>query len=386
MKTDLLNEVSEHTPCYVFDSDSLYERVNGIKKILGDAGCCFAVKANPFLTGILGELCDRLEVCSPGEYEICRESNAGADKLIISGVNKSHESMERIITSTCGKSIYTLESKRHYDIISDICRENDIHVRVLVRLSSGNQFGMSKTAFEEILPDLQRDDYVELCGIHFYSGTQKKVSRMEKELRELDEYALHIRERFGITNLELEYGPGLSYDYFGEKPKDEYEDLRTLRAFLDNIHNFKSITVEMGRYISSCCGYYVTRVADVKENDGRSYCIVDGGIHQLNYYGQLMGMKLPHFEAAGRKAGAGDRKWTVCGSLCTAGDVIMKEAPLGDMEIGDVLIFKDCGAYSVTEGMSLFLSRNLPEIYIYSEDNGFQKIRDAVETYKLNEI
>ena len=34
------------------------------------AGICFAIKANPFLTGRIAEMVDRIEVCSMGEFEI----------------------------------------------------------------------------------------------------------------------------------------------------------------------------------------------------------------------------------------------------------------------------------------------------------------------------
>ena len=42
----------------------------------------------------------------------------------------------------------------------------------------------------------------------------------------------------------------------------------------------------MGRFIASECGYYCTEVVDRKCNNGSEYAIVDGGIHQINYYGQ----------------------------------------------------------------------------------------------------
>ena len=33
----------------------------------------------------------------------------------------------------------------------------------------------------------------------------------------------------------------------------------------------------------------------MKQNSGVHYCIVDGGIHQLNYFGQMMAMKQPYY-------------------------------------------------------------------------------------------
>ena len=52
--------------------------------------------------------------------------------------------------------------------------------------------------------------------------------------------------------------------------------------------------------------------------------------------------------------------------------------------VGDYLIFENCGAYSVTESMALFLSRELPEIYTYSDEEGIKRLRKTFETYILN--
>ena len=385
MDRDRIKEIAENTPLHIFDLDRLSERTAGIRSILGNTDLCFAIKANPFLTKELSRLTDRLEVCSPGEFEICDRLGIPPEKLIISGVNKSIESMERILSATGGKSIYTLESRMQYDIISDICKRNDMHVKVIARLTSGNQFGMTGEVLKEILGKLPGNRHLELIGLHYYSGTQKKPSKMEKELGALSEYAAEIKAEFGMNSLELEYGPGLSFDYFSESPApDEFSDLELLKSYIETVRNYDKITVEMGRYLTSDCGYYVTSVADIKQNDGHNYCIVDGGIHQLNYYGQLMGMKKPHVEVIAADSGDPGMKWNVCGSLCTVSDVIMKEACLGELKVGDMLVFKDCGAYSVTEGMSMFLSRNLPEVMFYSEKDGAYMVRSDKDTYSLN--
>jgi diaminopimelate decarboxylase len=37
--------------------------------------------------------------------------------------------------------------------------------------------------------------------------------------------------------------------------------------------------VELGRYIVGECGVYVTRVVDRKESRGKTFLVVDGGLH-----------------------------------------------------------------------------------------------------------
>ena len=148
------------------------------------------------------------------------------------------------------------------------------------------------------------------------------------------------------------------------------------------------LVFEMGRYIAAECGSYVTSIADIKKNRQNNYCIVDGGINHLNYYGQTMAMKQMFYTQY--KNGQAidntdiDEKYTVCGSLCTVADVILRNMPLTEPEIGDIIVFDKTGAYSVTEGIYMFLSRNMPAIYFYSKKRGLELVRDEFETNRLN--
>ena len=47
-------------------------------------------------------------------------------------------------------------------------------------------------------------------------------------------------------------------------------------------------------------------------------------------------------------------------------------------------MFEKTGAYSTTEGIALFLSRDLPKILLRGEDGTIQILRDAVDTDPLN--
>ena len=53
-------------------------------------------------------------------------------------------------------------------------------------------------------------------------------------------------------------------------------------------------------------------------------------------------------------------------------------------KIGDVIIFENVGAYAMTEGMSLFLSHELPAVIMYSAKSGFKIVRKEQNTYRLN--
>ena len=210
------------------------------------------------------------------------------------------------------------------------------------------------------------------------------------------EQAKQNQEKYGFNARELEYGPGLPVSYFGEDAfNNSYDMLKEFAEYLKPLKSKYKITLEMGRYIAATCGVYVSSVADTKTNKGQNYCIIDGGINHVNYYGQTMAMKVPAYTfvkadgtaVAGYGAkdyGTEPEKWTICGSLCTVADVIVKNLPIGKPESGDMIIFYNIGAYSVTEGIYLFLSRKMPKIIAYSEKEGTSLYRDFKFSDKIN--
>lgn len=389
MNKELIKEciLKYGSPSYIFDLDALKERVLNIKKILGkDINICYAMKANPFIIEEMKDYIDRYEVCSPGEYEICQRHSVKKDVIIVSGVNKTYESMERIMSLCNGDGIFTIESAEHYDILSKVCKEKNIHIRVVIRLTSGNQFGIDKDMFKNILLQLKDNEYLDFAGIHYYSGTQKKLKKVIKEVAMLEEFAEELQDEYGVATDILEYGPGLLFNYFeGEETPSFEEQLSELKDILKDIKSFKHITLEMGRFIASECGYYCTEVVDRKCNNGSEYAIVDGGIHQVNYYGQTLGMKKPFMDVITCNDTYELQKINICGSLCTVNDVILRDVSLPQLDKGDILIFKNCGAYSITESMALFLSRELPAVIFYNNDTGFVRVRERIGTYLIND-
>ena len=62
----------------------------------------------------------------------------------------------------------------------------------------------------------------------------------------------------------------------------------------------------------------------------------------------------------------------------------MKNITINKLEIGDTFIFKNVGAYSSTEGISLFLSRDLPKIVICDKNKQLKVVRKVEKTSELN--
>lgn len=388
MTPEMLKKTAEQfqTPAYLFDLDVLAEHVTQMKeRLYGKAHLCFAIKANPFLTKRMSKMVDRLEVCSMGEYHICKELEIPPEKILISGVMKKECELMEILDNYQERSFYTAESLNQYQLLEKWSLQHQKIISVYLRLTSGNQFGMDLETIQTIIRKRKSAPYMNILGIHFFSGTQKKsMDKIEKELKMLNEICLDLRTQENFVVEELEYGPGLAAYYFDGQEDKSSLNVDELAEILARLKPTAKITLEMGRALSSVCGYYMTRIMDVKENDGKRYCIVDGGNHQINYDGQIRGMYRPNIQIFPEKEESTELEWTICGALCTVNDILVQKLPVANLEVGDLLCFERTGAYSMTEGMSLFLSHNLPQIVMYCEKEGWKQVRTGIATYQWN--
>ena len=373
-----------NTPCYLYDIDILKKKIEDIKKELPQIPLTFSIKANSFVLESISEDVFHVEVCSPGELHICKALSLNPDKIIYSGVMKEETDIAEAISY--GVHILTAESKSHFSLISQVARKQGKKVNVILRISSDNQFGMDPEDIYEIVSGRSDVDYVNLYGYHYYSGTQKrKIKQIESDIETVENVVNSCKEKYGFEPLLVEYGPGLAVDYF--KENGENEDIELLKTVAPIICDFAKrvpLGIEMGRFIVSSCGSYFTTVKDIKRNYGVNYVILDGGIHHLKYYGQIMAMHTPII-VQNKKRDETKQKYTLCGSLCTVADVLAKDAELYELQIDDVLEFKKCGAYSLSESSSLFLSRDMPEVYLKSNGN-FRKVRGSVDSSEINTI
>lgn len=387
MQTNELKKAAEFgTPLYVFYEEELQETTRRFQNTLGKvAGLCYAMKANPFLVKVMEPIVDRIEVCSMGEFAICEEQGVAPEKILVSGVLKKAEKLNAVLDKYGNSCMYTAESLQQFELLKNWSAEHRQEISVFPRLTSGNQFGMDQKTIEELIENRQNYPFLKIRGIHYFSGTQKRsVGKIQKELEKLDVFLTELKQKYDFEPEELEYGPGMPVPYFDPSKAIGDDGLLELVQTLEQMNFSGRVTLEMGRAFAADCGYYLTKIMDVKSSDDRNYCITDGGIHQLNYDGQIRGMYEPPMEVLAEERQGEQKNWTICGSLCTVNDIMVQKLPLTDPKPGDVLVFKKTGAYSCMEGMLLFLSHSLPKIMLYNNTDGFRRVRKAYKTYKWN--
>ncbi len=384
LEKKLINEVS--TPFYVFDIDVLRERIDYLKSMMPEnVHLCYAMKANPFVVKEIDEIIEKYEICSYGEWNIAKKLGVNDSKMVISGVYKDEISMEDILNNYKNGEVFTIESLNQLELLNKLTKEKKKVINIILRLTSGNQFGMCEEEIIEILENRAKYEYLNIMGIQYFSGTQKKLSkRIIKELEYVDEFVLNLKNNLGFVVEELEFGPGFPVVYF--EAEQDFDEQTYLMEIADKIKNMKyqgHITMELGRSIVASCGSYYTKVVDKKTNKEGNFAVLDGGMNHLVYYGQMMAMKKPMLDILPKREDKILENWNLVGSLCTINDLIVKQLPVSNLEIGDIFVFKNTGAYSMTEGISLFLSRDLPKV-VFVQGGEMKIVRENINTYKFN--
>ena len=378
------------TPFYLFDCDELHAQIERLRARMPQrVQLCYAMKANPFIVAPASDDVERIEVCSTGEFRTCQETRVPLEKIVLSGVSKDASLLHELIGAGVEISRYTAESVTQYDMLEKIACTHDAVIPVILRLTSGNQFGMDKQDLVAVAARAVANPHIRFCGIQYFSGTQKSsAKRYERELGKLDRVVDELAQTLGMAIPEIEYGAGLPVEYFGDSRSDarSAEDamVDSLAELLGAMAFDGPIIVELGRAIAACCGAYATRIVDAKCNKGSNFAIVDGGLHQLVYYGHAMALQQPFCHTEPKRNASSDTPWTICGSLCTTNDILAKQMPFGDVQIGDVIVFENTGAYCMTEGHAAFLNRDLPRVIMADRNGGLHVVRERIETYPLN--
>ena len=152
MNEDVLKKIVENydAPTYIFDIQALKDRIKFLKNRLpSKLQICYAIKANTFIVEDIVNDVERFEVCSPGEYEICKSKNIDRSKIVISGVYKTPNLIKEMVSNDKNINCYTIESMEQFELFKNI--QTDHKIKLLIRLTSGNQFGIDEKEVQEII-------------------------------------------------------------------------------------------------------------------------------------------------------------------------------------------------------------------------------------------
>ena len=379
---DRLAERVGSTPFFAYDRSLITSRIGYLRSILpADVKLSYAVKANPMAAVVqhLAGLVDAFDVASAYEMKTALDTPVLATNISFAGPGKTTAELTQAVAA--GVTI-EMESANEAARVTEIGHRLGIRPRVALRVNpdfqvkgSGmrmcggpQQFGIDVEQVPDLLRTLRVAD-LDLLGFHVFAGSQNLHADILCEALTRN-VALLMRladqSPWPVRYLNLGGGFGIPYS-----EKDQPLDLVPVGAKLKELIEGEirpqlpdaRVVIELGRYIVGESGVYVTRVVDRKVSRGRTYLVVDGGMHhQLAASGNLGQVIRRNYPVViGNRIKESEREAvSVVGCLCTPLDLLADNVMLPPTEIGDLVVIFQAGAYGLTASPTAFLGHPMP--------------------------
>lgn len=321
-------------PAYLYDLPALDAHLTAVRRALGATELYYAVKANPDaeVLRVLAGHVDGFEVSSAGEH--AHVTGLFPDVgVALGGPGKTDAELRlphhRIHVESPNELRRLVATGLAADVLLRL--NPDLPVEGAALTMSG-PFGMDEDGVAECLPLF--GDRVRLRGLHTHPASGLDAGPLLDLARRLP------IDAYGEVNL----GGGMAVSY--ESPGSRF-DWVAYGAGLAGLGRGRRLRIEPGRALTVYCGYYVTRVVDVKRVRGQAYAILLGGTHHLRTpatkgHDQPLTV-LPTGAAGG--AGLGGEPVTFVGQLCTPKDVLARNV-VTSVRVGDTVVFEMAGAYA----------------------------------------
>lgn len=386
---DWIGETGD-TPLFVYDFGMIAARVARLRAAMpAGVDLHYAVKANPFapLLAAIAPIVDGLDVASTGELKLVRGLKP-VTAISFAGPGKRDDELEDAILAGITLNVESEGEAMRALAIGD---RTGVTPRLAVRVNpdfelrgSGMRMGGRASPFGvdgarvPALVKTAREGGANWRGFHIFAGSQAldTAAIIETQAATLA-LAGRLADEIGAAPPLVNLGGGFGIPYFAG---DTSVDVEAIGAALGEVMTSLPASIagsrfalELGRWLVSEAGVYLTRVIDRKVSQGETFLITDGGLHhQLaasGNFGTVVRRNYPIAVAHAMGAAPGDAV-TVTGCLCTPLDRLADDVALPDARPGDVIAVFLAGAYGLTASPSAFLKHPYPnEILVGASDN-----------------
>lgn len=223
---------------------------------------------------------------------------------------------------------------------------------------------------------------LDLVGLHMHIGSGVDYRHLARVCDAMVEQVASL----GRDIQAISAGGGLSVPYGATEPEIDIDEYFTLwdaarREIERQLGHPVRLEIEPGRFLVANSGSLITEVRAHKNAGSNRFVLVDAGFNDLMrpaMYGSHHAVSA--FSSSGEDITANPTASVLAGPLCESGDVFTQDSdglvtslPLPEVDVGDLIVFHDTGAYGASMS-SNYNSRPLaPEVLV---DNGsFKQIR-----------
>jgi len=361
-------------PAYLYDLAGLAAHMAGIRSAIpGGIEVFYAVKANPdpALLRVVARQADGLEVSSGGELRHAAEAVPGR-RLAFGGPGKTMAELAGAIRA--GTFRFHVESPQELYLLSSAARSAGRPADILLRVNlpadanpdqvlpdAGSglvmggrpaPFGMDPVLLDHCAQWLSAEGpgNVRLRGLHAHLASGLDAAALLGTAARILGFGREWCARHGVPRPEFNLGGGMAVDY--RKPGTVFDWARYGRGLALAGRPGETLRIEPGRAVTAYCGWYVTRVLEVKRSHGAAFAVVAGGTHHLRtpaakgHDQPFAVVPVDAWTHDWTRSGAAAEPVTIVGQLCTPKDVLARHVTVARLRAGDLVAFGLAGAYA----------------------------------------
>jgi len=383
------------SPLYIYSKSQIEFNWNLFKKSFGNHPhlICYAVKANSNIAVLntLAKLGSGFDIVSLGELERVIAAGGDPSKCVYSGVAKNEHSIQKALEY--GIYCFNVESEGELDCIDSVASSLNMTAPISIRvnpnvdanthpyISTGlaeNKFGVGADIAFSMFKKAALSENLKVCGLDYHIGSQiTDVSPFIEALERALELVEKLKtENILIDHLDIGGGIGVSYDQ---------EETINIEDYLNSVTNRvdqMKILVEPGRSIVGNAGIFVTKVEYLKQNNLKSFAIVDGAMNDLirpslyqSYHQAVL--------IDDNSKGINDT-WDIVGPVCESTDFLAKDRNL-TLEKGDYIAIMTAGAYGFVLSSNYNSRPRVPEIMVSGNKHSTIRKRETIDSLYENE-
>ena len=382
MNHSILKSIAEKHKCpvYVYDGNKIkkqYERLTNAFSSIKNLRINYACKAlsNISILSLMRSMGSGLDTVSIQEVQLGLKAGFKAENIIFTPNGVSMNEIEKVASLGVQINIDNLTILEQYGT-----KYQDIPVCIRINphvMAGGNsnisvghidsKFGISIHQIPHILRIVENTK-MHINGVHMHTGSD--ILDIEVFLHAA-EILFETASKFNDLDF-IDFGSGFKVPYKFGDIETNIEELgeklsKRFHSFCKTYGKDLELAFEPGKFLVSEAGYFLTKVNAIKQTTSTVFAQVDSGFNHLirpMLYGS-------HHEIINISNPKGkERFYTVVGYICET-DTFGNNRKISEISEGDILAFKNSGAYCFTMA-SNYNSRYRPAEVLWYKEKSFE--------------
>lgn len=391
--TDVAQEFG--TPVYVYNADKIvsqYKRLkNAFKPI--DIKIKYACKAlnNSAILKLLKNEGSGLDTVSINEVKLGIRAGFTPDQIIFTpncvGIDEIKEAVELGVHINIDNISILEQFGAIYGNTVPCCIRLNPHIMAggNSKISTGHidsKFGISIYQLRHVVRVVKSNN-MHINGLHMHTGSDILDAGVFLQGAEI----LFDAAKDFPDLAFIDFGSGFKVAY---KPNDVTTDIEELgqllgSRFLEFCKEYGrdlELWFEPGKFLVSEAGYFLVKSNVIKQTTATVFVGVDSGLNHLirpmlyDSYHEIVNISNPYGK---------QRIYTIVGNICET-DTFGWDRKLTEVHEGDILCFKNAGAYGITMASNYNARLKPAEVLIYQGKTHLIRKRETLEDIITNEI